>query len=123
MTSYEGFFIFPPDHTPEVRKKQDKTLEDLIGKFQGTIVEIAEGGRKPLGYPVKKSKEGFFVWVHFQMDPLKVNELRYALSLQEDFLKFMITRKKIVSAQKKSPEKSRPQPVPPAQPVATAQPK
>jgi len=122
VTSYEGFFIFPPDHTPEVRKKQDKTLEDLIHKFQGTIVEISEGGRKPLGYPVKKSKEGFFVWVHFQLESLKMNELRHALNLQEDFLKFMITRK-LASSPKKVSEKSRSQPVQPTQPVATAQPK
>ena len=121
MTLYEGLFIFPPESTPEMRNKQDKSLEDLIRKFQGNIVEKNEWGKKILGYAVKKFKEGFFVVVDFQLDPVKVNELRHGLTLQEDFLKFMITRKPSHKA-KKSPEKPKAQPVKPVHPAAQAQP-
>ncbi|HXV27585.1 MAG TPA: 30S ribosomal protein S6 [bacterium] len=117
MNSYEGLFIFPPESTPEARKKQDQSLEDLIRKFEGTIVEKNEWGKRPLGYPIKKFKEGFLVLVDFQLNPLKVGQLRHAFTLQEDFIKFMITRKP-AKVTKKASEKSKTPAAKPAQQVA-----
>ncbi len=121
MALYEGFFIFPPESTPEIRNKQDKSLEETIRKFQGSMIQKNEGGKRPLGYPIKKFKEGFFVVADFELAPSKVGEFRHALSLQEDFLKFMITRKP-VSMKKEPSEKAKPHPAKPTQPIATGQP-
>ena len=120
MRSYEGMFIFPPESAPESGKKQLKNLEDLISKFQGSIVEKIDGGKKPLGYPVKKFKEGYFILLDFQLDSLKMMELRNALTLQEDLLKFMITLKN-VKAIARAAERSRTLAAKPAHQVGTAQ--
>lgn len=116
MKSYEGMFIFPPEAAPEARKAQDKALDDLIKKFEGKILQKTEWGRKPLGYPLKKFREGHFVILDFQLPPLKMNEFRKALELQGDLLKFMLTIKQ-TKAPVKPAEKT---PAPPASSVHTA---
>lgn len=118
MKSYEGLFIYPPEAAAEARKAQEKTLEELIKKFEGKILQKTEWGRKPLGYPLKKFREGHFVVLEFQLPPLKMNEFRKALELQTDLLKFMLTIKQ-TKAPVKPVEKS-PTPAVPAGHAAAA---
>jgi small subunit ribosomal protein S6 len=102
MRSYESIFIFPPEETPEARKKQLKNLEDLIQKFQGIVEQKVEWGKRPLGYPVKKFKEGYFILCDFQMEPKNIAEFRRNLELQEELVKFMVTLKNIRAVKKPS---------------------
>lgn len=105
MKLYEGFFIFPPEAGPEARKNQERGLEELIKKFQGNVLQRNEWGKRPLGYPLKKYREGHFLLLDFQIPPLQIADLRKALELQEDLLKFMLTVKK-TRPEKKLTEKS-----------------
>src|SRR3989338_869000 len=98
MKAYEGVFIFPPDAASEARKAQEKQIEDAIKKLQGVITQKTEWGKKPLGYLIRKYREGIFLIVDFQVDPLKMKELRNLFELQEDLLKFMVTVKPRPSA-------------------------
>ncbi len=93
MKLYEGFFILPPDATNDARKTQITNLETSIQKFGGKIVQRIELGRKPIGYMLKKFREGYQVVVDFEMNPPSVQDLRKVLELQEDTLKYMVTVK------------------------------
>lgn len=93
MKAYEGVFIFPPDASSEARKAQEKQIEDAIKKLQGVITQKTEWGKKPLGYSIRKYREGIFLILDFQVDTLKMRELRNLFELQEDLLKFMVTVK------------------------------
>lgn len=125
MKSYEGLFIFPPESTPDVRKNQLKSLDDLITKFKGQILQKNEWGRKPLGYLIRKFQDGHFLVYDFQMDPSQATDFRKALELQEDLIKFMVTLKQVAKETKKPA--SKPAAVPsasapaakPARPAAT----
>lgn len=105
MKSYEGLFILPPESGPEARKQEISAIESAIKKFNGTITNKAEWGRKPLGYIVKKFKEGYFLVWDIQLDPSKLKDLRDALQLQGSLVKYMLTIKQ-VPAVKKSFEKN-----------------
>ena len=102
MKSYEGFFVFPPESTPEVRKQQLKNLDDLIAKHKGQVAQKTEWGKKPLGYIIKKHQEGYGMIYDFQMDPAQATEFRKGLELQEDLIKFMVTVKVVAKAEKVS---------------------
>ncbi len=115
MRSYEGLFILPPEQMPEVQKAQVKQLEDLIKKFNGNVSQKAEWGRRPLGYPLKKFKEGSFLLFDFEMDPAKATEFRKALQLQEGPLKFTIALKEQRRENKQQTAKA----VPAAKPIRT----
>ncbi|MBI3307126.1 MAG: 30S ribosomal protein S6 [Candidatus Omnitrophica bacterium] len=95
MKSYEGTFIFPPDQSTDLQKTQVQQLEDLIKKFKGTIANKSEFGKKPLGYTIRKFREGYLVFLDFQMETSQAGEFRKALDLQESLMKYMITVKNI----------------------------
>ena len=95
MKLYEGFFILPPDATGDVQKTQINNLETTIQKFSGKVAQRHELGRRPLGYTLKKFREGYHVVLDFEMDPPTVQELRKNLELQDGLLKYMITVKVI----------------------------
>ncbi len=114
MKSYEGLFIFPPDAVVENQKSQADRVEEWIKKFGGIVTEKIELGRRPLGYPLQKFREGAMWAVNFQLDSVKSNDLRKLLELQEDLLKYMITAKVIRSAKKT--EQAKPAAAVPAKP-------
>lgn len=87
MRKYESVFIFPPEEGPEALKNQEKRLEELIPRFGGRILDRQDQGRRPLGYAVKKNKEGRLLILHFEMEPRQVNEMRKAIELDEAILK------------------------------------
>lgn len=97
MRLYEALFIFPSNLAPEAIEKNLAAIDSYVQKSEGKIVNKADTGKKPLGYTIKKSREGIFYLVDFQMNPAGINDLRRALQLHEGLLKFMITVKPVLS--------------------------
>ena len=93
MRLYQAVFILSPEMGPDGVKSQEKNLEDLVKKFQGQVLQKFEAGKKLLGYPIRKFREGNVLYFDFQLDPSKLVSLREALSLHEELMKFMLTVK------------------------------
>lgn len=91
MRTYEGLFIFPPESGPETRKEEAQALENHLKKFKAVVKERVEWGKRSLGYPLKKYKEGYVIVVEFTMGPEHAQEFRRTLELDERILKFMFT--------------------------------
>ena len=90
MKKYDALIIFPPSVTGLDGKN---SFEELVKKNGGSILNRVEMGRRFLGYPVKKSKEGYVVGFDFELGPEKMGELRRTLDLSEDILKYTIVIK------------------------------
>ena len=93
MKSYELVVILPPDSGPDERKAQEKALEDLVGRGKGKVVQKTEIGKRPLGYLLRKFKEGVFLFWELSMEPASIDELRKGLELRDDVLSYMLTIK------------------------------
>jgi len=93
MKLYEGIFVFSPQTTAEERKTQEQALEGVIKKFEGRIVERVDWGRRPLGYPVRKFKDGYYLILVMEIPTLGMTDFRKAMELHSDVIKFMITVK------------------------------
>ena len=122
MKAYEGVFIFPPEAAGDGRKAQLKSLEDLIVKFQGAVIQKNEWGKRPLGYPLRKFREGYFVVADFEMPTSQAVEFRKSLELQEDIMKYMITIKKEAKPEKKPAAKAPAAPTAPGRTFKTPAP-
>ncbi len=90
MKKYDALIIFPPSVSGLDSKN---SFEELVTKNGGTITNRTEMGRRFLGYPVKKSKEGYVAAFDFELSPDKMGELRRSLDLSEDILKYTIVIK------------------------------
>jgi small subunit ribosomal protein S6 len=89
---YEGLFIFPPDESGTTLKDGEKRLEEALQHCGGKVLDRKDGGRRSLGFPLRKLREGHFILWNFEMDPLRVAEFRKSLQLDENILKSTLTR-------------------------------
>lgn len=93
MVNYEGLFIIDAEYTPEAAKTVIQSITDAITKNGGTLGEVQEWGRRKLAYNVKKRRDGNYVLVLFSMETENAVKLRGSLHLNEQILKYLITRK------------------------------
>ena len=107
---YEGVFIFPPEEGPEASKEEEKRLDEAIKRFGGHTLDRKDWGRRPLGYSLRKVREGRILLWNFEMDSQRIAELRKALELDEKILKSTIVRMAEPKPLKES-SKKKPRPV------------
>ena len=51
-------------------RQQFELVQDVIKKIGGTVDKVDEWGKRALAYEVKKQREGYYVVVNFQADPV-----------------------------------------------------
>ena len=93
MNNYEGLFIIKPELKEEDTKNVIKSISDAITKSGGAIKKEENWGKKQLAYPVKKSKDGYYYKVEFDLDAPQVAKIETTYKLNTDILRTMITRK------------------------------
>lgn len=75
MPKYELMYIvastISDDQIPTVT---DGVLK-FIADFGGTVIKEELMGKKKLAYPIKKTRNGFYAGVTFEMDGAKVNDM------------------------------------------------
>jgi small subunit ribosomal protein S6 len=93
MRNYEVIFIVHPD-------QDDAGLQSLIEKVKGWItesggsVETAEvWGKRRLAYPIRKQREGQYVYLVVAFQPAFSTELDRNMRLTEPIMRYMITAK------------------------------
>ena len=92
MTKYEGLFIFPPEEGPDASKADETKLEEAITHLGGRVVDRQDWGRRPLGYALRKFREGRMLLWNFEMEGRQLAEFRRALGLNEKVLKSTIVK-------------------------------
>jgi small subunit ribosomal protein S6 len=65
---------------PKITEGLRKSIEDLGGT---EVIEI-NLGKKKLAYPIKRTRNGYYVVVNFTIDPNKINELDAKIRTQEN---------------------------------------
>jgi ribosomal protein S6 len=109
LETYEALIIFPSQAAAEPLSEGKNAFEELVKKFEGKILNRTELGRRLLGYPIKKSREGYFAAFDFELSPDKIQLLTHGLRLSEAVLKFTIVRKQKVRFPTRPQAASKPQ--------------
>jgi len=93
MENYEGLFIIDPDLSADISKQTIDAITDIIVKQEGVISETSEWGRRKLSYLIQKKREGVYVLFTFSIKPETIARLHSLLRLNDQILKYLITRK------------------------------
>lgn len=94
MNDYEAIFIIKPDLKEEEVKDVFKVIGDAVTKNGGSVKKEENWGKKPLAYPVKKFKEGYYYKLDFAAPSEAISKLESAYKLSgETILRTMITRR------------------------------
>ncbi|MFZ4755093.1 MAG: 30S ribosomal protein S6 [Miltoncostaeaceae bacterium] len=59
-------------------------VSTLIDEAGGTVDDVAEWGRRPIAYPVRKQTDGVYVIVTCQAEPAAIDEVCRILSISKE---------------------------------------
>jgi small subunit ribosomal protein S6 len=92
MRDYEVAFIAHPD-------LDEATLEALVEKAKGwvtgtggQVTNVDVWGRRRLAYPIRKQKEGQYVFLQTQMSAAATREIERNMRFNEQILRFLVIR-------------------------------
>ena len=88
---YETTLIFRPDSAAVERGKQ--AVEASFERFSAKVVRQDDIGERTLAYPIQKQDRGHYTLYEIESDPQVIAEIRGALALLPDVMKYFLVRK------------------------------
>jgi small subunit ribosomal protein S6 len=90
MRSYElGFILHPNVEQADVTQAVEKVGQH-VKAGGGEVTSVDVWGRRGLAYPIRKQREGTYVFLQAQMAPQTVSELERNLKLDETILRYLL---------------------------------
>lgn len=90
---YEVVIILKANISTEDREAQEKSIEDLVKKSDGTVDVRKALGLRPIPYEIRKQREGHYLVWTISLPPANVDSFSKALTLIDYVLKNSITIK------------------------------
>ena len=105
MTKYELVVVLDPNKTEEEQQAVLAKVDEVITSNGATIEKRDAWGKRRLAYSIRKRREGYYVLIQFDADPVgtALSELNRHLRISEDVLRFLITRAVVGKSLGKSP--------------------
>jgi small subunit ribosomal protein S6 len=97
---YELGFILNPEVSEEQTRAILDRVEQVVANHNGEVVRVNQWGRRRLGYPIQRHRDGFYVFIDMILTPETVIELERTLKVSEEVLRHLIKRRDPKSAQK-----------------------
>ena len=90
MRNYElGFILHPDVEQPDVTQAVEK-IGQYIKADGGEVTSVDVWGRRALAYPIRKRREGTYVFLQTQINPQSIGELERNLKLDEQILRYLL---------------------------------
>lgn len=90
--AYEAMVILDPNRGEEELTSATQRIGDQIGSRGGQVEKVDTWGRRRMMYPIKHSRDGFYVVYNFRSEPQAVAELESGWRIQEDVLRHLVVR-------------------------------
>ena len=91
MQTYEAVIILVHQSTEDRQKELMKKVDSVFSKHGALIQAHHDRGKRILGYPMKKHKEGHVYVYDAAIAPTKVSEIVRELRLEDQLLQVMIS--------------------------------
>ena len=97
---YELGFILNPEVSEEQTRAILDRVEQVVANHNGEVVRVNQWGRRRLGYPIQRHRDGFYVFIDMILTPETVIELERTLKVSEEVLRHLIKRRDPKTVQK-----------------------
>ncbi|MEO0288817.1 MAG: 30S ribosomal protein S6 [candidate division WOR-3 bacterium] len=92
MVNYEILIIYDPTLSQEVLDERISSFKKWVEELAGKVENVEDKGIEKLTYEINKTTQGHFILINFNLDPLKVEELRREIKLDETIWRYMIKK-------------------------------
>ncbi len=88
--AYEMVFIVRPDLEDAQVRATVERVASRITERGGTVLSTEPWGKRRLAYPIAKHREGIYVLTRFELDGERVQDLKNAVGLVEEVIRFLV---------------------------------
>lgn len=93
MNKYELAVVVSAKLEDEERATVIEKVKELIARFDGTVTDVDEWGKKKLAYEIQKMPEAYYYFVHFESDNTDCpNEVESQIRIMEDVVRFLCVK-------------------------------
>lgn len=92
MNKYELALVVNAKIEDEARAAVVEKAKKYIERYNGTVTEVEEWGKKRLAYEIQKMKEGFYYFIHFESDSVCPNEVEAHIRIMEPVIRYLCVR-------------------------------
>jgi small subunit ribosomal protein S6 len=90
---YELGCLLRLESSDEVVNENIQQITNWIeAEDQGKVTKIDRWGRRRLAYEIDRQREGYYVFIHADVDPASIPELERELNLAQFLLRYLVIR-------------------------------
>ena len=93
MNKYEVTVILGAKLEDEARAEVLERIKGYITRYNGTVGEIEEWGKRKPAYEIQRQTEGFYYIINFEGDQTTPNGLESELRILEPVLRYLVVKK------------------------------
>jgi small subunit ribosomal protein S6 len=84
MPRYELMYILSSAVSDDQVPQTNEQISKIVSDFGGTDIQLTDLGKKKLAYPIKRTRNGYYIVVDFTIPTDKINELDAKIRTQEN---------------------------------------
>ena len=92
MRKYEMTLILDPGLTPAKKKELLTKIKKVLEGAKGKVEKTDDWGKKSLAYPIKKIKEGDYLFMELSLPEQAPAEIDKKLRLENEILRCLLVR-------------------------------
>ena len=92
MNKYELALVVSAKVEDEVRDAVVEKAKGYITRYNGTITEVEEWGKKKLAYEVQKMKEAFYYFIQFDAETTAPAEIESRVRIMDNVIRYLIVK-------------------------------
>ena len=93
MSKYELCLVVNAKIEDEAREAVVEKAKGYITRYEGTVTEVEEWGKKKLAYEIQKMNEGFQYFIQFEAPETCPAELERHVRIMDNVLRYLIVKK------------------------------
>ena len=92
MNKYELCVVVSAKLEDDARAELVERVKDLIARFEGTVTDVDDWGKKRLAYEIEKMHEAFYYFIHFESEPEAPAQIEGRLRIMDGVLRYLCVR-------------------------------
>ena len=92
MNKYELCVVVSAKLEDDARAELVDRVKDLITRFEGTVTDVDDWGKKRLAYEIEKMHEAFYYFIHFEAEPEAPAQIEGRLRIMDGVLRYLCVR-------------------------------
>ncbi len=92
MNKYELAVVVNAKIEDDARTATVEKVKEYIARYNGTVTNVDDWGKKKLAYEIQKMSEGYYYFIQFESDAECPVELEKHVRIMENVLRYLCVR-------------------------------